>query len=150
VGAVAVLLLSLPRFVLIEELSLLALPLFMFDTSSVVLRCMRGVNLSAADAIGRTHMSTGPVADPELVTVFDTNDEPAAMVVHALLTSAGIESLMATLQAPQDVLPGVGGIVVRVKAAQAEEARRVIDEYRNTPAPEEDDVDEDSGLAPEV
>jgi Putative prokaryotic signal transducing protein len=96
-------------------------------------------------------MSAEPNADPELVTVFDTQDEPEAMVVHALLTSAGIESLIATLQAPQDVLPGVGGIVLRVNAAQAEEARRVIDEYRNTPAAEEDDEDdEDSGSAPDV
>lgn len=79
--------------------------------------------------------------DPELVTVFDTQDEAEAMVVHALLTSTGIESMMATLQAPQDVLPGVGGIVVRVNAAQAEEAKRVIEDYRNAPAPEVDDVD---------
>ena len=96
-------------------------------------------------------MSSGPVADPELVTVFDTQDEPEAMVVQALLTSAGIESLIANLQAPQDVLPGVGGVVVRVSAAQAEEARRVIEEYRNAPEPEEDDAaDEDTGFAPDV
>lgn len=95
-------------------------------------------------------MSSGPKADPELVTVFDTQDEPEAMVVHALLTSAGIESLIANLQAPQDVLPGVGGVVVRVSAAQAEEARRVIEEYRNAPEPEQDDVDdEDPEAAPE-
>ena len=95
-------------------------------------------------------MSASPKADPELVTVFDTQDEPEAMVVHALLTSAGIESLIATLQAPQDVLPGVGGVVVRVSAAQAEEARRVIEEYRNAPTAEEDDSPE-AGLdsAPE-
>jgi len=95
-------------------------------------------------------MSTGPKADPELVTVFDTQDEPEAMVVHALLTSAGIESLIANLQAPQDVLPGVGGVVVRVNAAQAEEARRVIEEYRNMPEPEQEDADdEDPESAPE-
>jgi Putative prokaryotic signal transducing protein len=84
-------------------------------------------------------MSASPTPDPELVTVFDTQDEPEAMVVHALLTSAGIESLLSTLQAQQDVLPGVGGIVLRVNPAQANEARRVIEEYRNAPAAEEDD-----------
>lgn len=84
-------------------------------------------------------MSAIPKPNPELVTVFDTYDEPEAMVVHALLTSAGIESLVINLQAPQDVLPGVGGVVVRVSAAQAEDARQVIDEYRNTPIAEEDD-----------
>ncbi|HKD44515.1 MAG TPA: DUF2007 domain-containing protein [Candidatus Angelobacter sp.] len=88
-------------------------------------------------------MSSGSKADPELVTVFDTQDEPEAMVVHALLTSAGIESLIATLQAPQDVLPGVGGIVLRVNPNQADEARRVIAEYRNAPAPEEDGEQDD-------
>lgn len=93
-------------------------------------------------------MSTGPNADPELVTVFDTQDEPEAMVVHALLTSAGIESLLTTLQAQQDVLPGVGGIVLRVSAAQAEEARRIIEEYRNAPAAEEDDGDSEEEAGP--
>lgn len=96
-------------------------------------------------------MSGETNADPELVTVFDTQDESEAMVVHALLTSAGIESLIASLQAPPDVLPGVGGIVVRVNPAQAEEARRVIDEYRNAPAAEQDEViDEDLPPTPEA
>ena len=94
-------------------------------------------------------MSTGPKFDPELVKVFDTDDESEAMVVHSLLTSTGIESMVATLEAPQDILPGVGGIVVRVSAAQAEEARQVIEEYRNAPEPEQDDTDdEDPGAAP--
>jgi hypothetical protein len=88
-------------------------------------------------------MSTGSTADPELVTVFETQDEPEAMVVHALLTSAGIESLLTTLQAQQDVLPGVGGIALRVNPHQAEDARRVIEEYRNAPAADEDDSAED-------
>ncbi len=83
-------------------------------------------------------MSADSKADPELVTVFETHDEPEAMVVHALLTSAGIESLVANLQAPQDVLPGVGGIALRVNPNQADEARRVIEEYRTAPAPEEE------------
>jgi Putative prokaryotic signal transducing protein len=92
-----------------------------------------------------------PNADPELVTIFDTQDEPEAMVVHALLTSAGIESLIASLQAPQDVLPGVGGIVLRVHADQAEDAKRVIEEYRNAPDPEQDDTaDEGPDSAPEA
>jgi hypothetical protein len=89
-------------------------------------------------------MSARATPDPELVTVFETQDEPEAMVVHALLTSAGIESLLSTLQAQQDVLPGVGGIVLRVNPAQADEARRVIEEYRNAPAAEEDAAGEDN------
>jgi hypothetical protein len=72
----------------------------------------------------------------ELVEVFDTQDESEAMVIQGLLDSAGIETLMTNLDAPQDVLPGVGGVVLRVTPDVAEEARRVIEEYRNNPATE--------------
>jgi hypothetical protein len=72
----------------------------------------------------------------ELVSVFDTQQETEAMVIQGLLDSAGIESLITALDSPQDVLPGVGGVVVRVAPENAEEARRVIDEYRNNPGPE--------------
>ena len=85
-------------------------------------------------------MSTQPKSDPELVEVFDTMQESEAMVVHGLLTSAGIESVVANLQAPQDVFPGVGGISVRVNPAQEEEARRLIDDYRNNGASEDDSL----------
>ncbi len=56
-------------------------------------------------------MSAQPIADPgpELVEVFDTMQESEAMIVHGLLTSAGIDSVVATLQATQDIFPGVGG-----------------------------------------
>jgi putative signal transducing protein len=88
-------------------------------------------------------MSTKPQGDPELVEVFDTQQESEAMVVHSLLESAGIESVISNLDAPQDVLPGVGGVVVRVNPEDAEEARRIIEEYRNSPAAEE--VEETEG-----
>lgn len=83
-------------------------------------------------------MSTQPKSDPELVEVFDTKQESEAMVVHGLLTSAGIESVVTNLDAPQDVLPGVGGITVRVNAAQAEDARQLIDDFRNNAASDDD------------
>ena len=67
----------------------------------------------------------------ELVQVFDTREESEAMVVRGLLESAGIEALMSSLEAPQDVLPGVGGITVRVRPSDADEARRIIEEYRS-------------------
>ena len=72
----------------------------------------------------------------ELVEVFDTQQESEAMVIQGLLDSAGIESLMTNLDAPQDVLPGVGGVVLRVAADMADEARRVISEYQNNPSVE--------------
>ena len=89
-------------------------------------------------------MSTQPKADPELVEVFDTMQESEAMVVHGLLTSAGIESVIANLQAPQDVFPGVGGISIRVNPAQEEEARRLIDDYRANGASDDDSLPPES------
>lgn len=83
-------------------------------------------------------MSTQPKSDPELVEIFDTMQESEAMVVHGLLTSAGIESVVTNLQAPQDVFPGVGGISVRVNPAQEEEARQLIDDYRANAASDDD------------
>jgi|SRR5947209_16422929 len=85
-------------------------------------------------------MSTRPNADPELVEVFDTAQESEAMVVHGLLTSAGIDSIITNLEAPQDVLPGVGGISVRVNQADEEEARRIIEEYRTSAAADDGEL----------
>ena len=84
-------------------------------------------------------MPTQPQGDAELVEVFDTKQDSEAMVVHGLLSSAGIESMITNLDAPQDVLPGVGGVVVRVNPEDADEARRVIEDYKNNPAPDDED-----------
>jgi hypothetical protein len=69
------------------------------------------------------------VPDPnELVKVFDSDLESEVMVVRGLLESAGIECLTNSIDAQQDILPGVGGVVVLVRAEEADEARRVIAE----------------------
>ena len=91
-------------------------------------------------------MGTTPEPEPELVKVFDTQQESEALVIHSLLESAGIESIVSYLQAPQDVLPGVGGVIVRVNASRADEALSVIEGYRNAPAVE---PDENSNETPE-
>lgn len=84
--------------------------------------------------------------DVELVQVFDTQQESEAMVVQGLLNSAGIESIISNLDAPQDVLPGVGGVVIRVNPDQADEARRLIAENQINPGamPSDQDIAEDS------
>jgi len=87
-------------------------------------------------------MATRPQADPDLVEVFVTQQESEAMVVHGLLESAGIESAVVTGEA-QDVLAGVGGMVIRVSPEKADEARRIIEEYKNTPGADEDDEDDE-------
>src|SRR2546423_362022 len=77
-------------------------------------------------------MATQPLSNQhdELVEVFGSKEESEVMVVRGLLEAAGIDALVTSLEAPQDVLPGVGGLVVKVPADQAEEARRVINEER--------------------
>ncbi len=85
-------------------------------------------------------MGSHPKVDPELVEVFDTEQESEALVVHGLLSSAGIDSIVSSVEAQQSVFPGVGWTVVRVNPAQAAEARRVIEEYKNTTEPAEEDI----------
>ena len=85
-------------------------------------------------------MATQPQPEPELVEIFDTDQESEAMVVRGLLESAGIETIQTGLDAPQDILPGVGGVVLRVPASQAEEARQLIQEYRTSGAAEEGEL----------
>jgi len=85
--------------------------------------------------------SPAPRPDPneKLVRVFDTEQESEAMVVRGLLESAGIESDLRALDAPQDVLPGVGGSIILVREEDAAEAREVIETYRNAPELTESD-----------
>lgn len=95
-------------------------------------------------------MTTEANPSPELVRVFETEQESEAMVIQGLLTSAGIESVVASLDAPQNIFPGVGGVVVRVNAEQADQARKMIEEYNSAPdVIEEDSFDEDSASTPE-
>jgi len=94
-------------------------------------------------------MSTQPKADPELVEVFDTVQESEAMVIHGLLSPAGVESLVTNLQFPQDIFPGVGSISVRVNPAQEEEARRIIEDYKaNAAADDDQNAAEESAAGP--
>lgn len=76
-----------------------------------------------------------PVPNPneKLVRVFDTEQESEALVVRGLLESAGIDCDVTSLDAPQDILPGVGGTIIVVREEDAENARRMIEEYRRAP-----------------
>ncbi len=79
-------------------------------------------------------MATAPEPNEHLVKVFDTEQESEAMVVQGLLESEGIDSLITYLDAPQDVLPGVGGVIIQVREESADRARQVIEDHRNNPA----------------
>jgi putative signal transducing protein len=82
-----------------------------------------------------TSTAKKPRPDPneKLVRVFDTEQESEAMVVRGLLDSAGIDNDLTSLDAQQDILPGVGGTVILVREEDADKARRMIEEYRQTP-----------------
>jgi len=85
-----------------------------------------------------------PTAKPdnEPVKVFDTQQESEAMVVHGLLASAGIDSVVTNLGIDQALWPGGGGVVVMVSPGRAEDARRMIEEYSSKSAQVEDLDDE--------
>src|SRR5438309_8250596 len=82
-----------------------------------------------------------PLPDEKLVRVFDTEQESEALVVRGLLESSGIDSDVTSLEAQQDILPGVGGTIILVREEDADEARRVIEEYRRTPSDETAELD---------
>jgi Putative prokaryotic signal transducing protein len=86
-----------------------------------------------ADLSGSVDKDERPNPNEKLVRVFDTEQESEAMVVRGLLESAGIDSDVTSLDAPQDVLPGVGGTVILVREEEADEARRLIEEFRQAP-----------------
>ena len=83
--------------------------------------------------------SQAPTPNPnqQLVRVFDTEQESEALVVHGLLEANGIDSDVTSLDAQQDILPGVGGTIILVREEDADEARRVIEEYRRAPGSDE-------------
>jgi len=87
--------------------------------------------------------------DEPLVDVFGTKEESEGLVVQGLLDSADIDSVIVSLDAPQEILPGVGGVVIRVAADKADEARRLIEEYRAAAeqAPDDDAAEDVSGPA---
>ena len=84
--------------------------------------------------------------EQELESVFESHDESEAWAVQGLLQSSGIDAVVHSLEAPQDILPGVGNMSVRVAAEQAGEARQIVESYRNNP-PSDSDMQSGSGSA---
>jgi len=87
---------------------------------------------------------TGPQPNERLVPVFDTKEESEALVVRGLLESQGIEAMISGSDVDQEIWPGVGGSVIRVREERADDARRIIAEYRDAPPLEETDLSDDS------
>lgn len=82
-----------------------------------------------------------PNPNEKLVKVFDSEQESEALVVKGLLDSAGIDADMTSVDAIQDMFPGVGGTVILVRAEDEDEARRLIEEYRRAPEDETQEID---------
>lgn len=74
-----------------------------------------------------------PSPNEKLVRVFDTEQGTEAMVVRGLLESADIDCDVTSLDAQQEILPGVGGTVILVREEDAAPARRLIEESRRLP-----------------
>jgi Putative prokaryotic signal transducing protein len=91
---------------------------------------------------GSSAIRNRPDPNEKLVKVFDTEQESEAMVVKGLLESAGIDVDMTSLDAVQETFPGVGGTIILVREEQADEARKLIEEYRQPPSIDEDETAE--------
>ena len=74
-----------------------------------------------------------PDPNEKLVKVFDSEQEPEALVVKGLLESAGIESDLTSASLVQDAFPGLGGMIILVREEDAEAARQVIAERQSWP-----------------
>jgi len=83
--------------------------------------------------VGSANKEQRPNPNEKLVRVFDTEQESEALVVRGLLESAGIDCDITSLDAQQDILPGVGGTVILVREEDAEKARLMIEDYRRSP-----------------
>jgi hypothetical protein len=83
--------------------------------------------------MSNAHARTSPLPNEELVRVFDTEQESEALIVRGLLESAGIDADITSLDAQQEILPGVGGTVILVRAEDADQARTLIEEFRQAP-----------------
>jgi hypothetical protein len=78
-----------------------------------------------------------PKPNEKLVRVFDAEQESEALVVRGLLESAGIDSDITSLDAQQDILPGVGGTVIVVREEDAAQARKLIAAYQRPIGPDD-------------
>ena len=91
-----------------------------------------------------TNLARQPEPNEKLVKIFDTEQENEAIVVQGLLQSAGIESDLKSIDAVQDMFPGVGGNILLVREEDAPEAEKIIEAYRNLP-PLDDETAEITG-----
>jgi hypothetical protein len=88
-----------------------------------------------------------PDPNEKLVKVFDSERESEALVVSGLLESQGIDNDVTSTDAAQNIYPGVGGSIVLVREDQADEARSIIEAYRQSDETAEIDLSEEPPVA---
>jgi len=69
-----------------------------------------------------------PDPNQKLVKVFDSEEEPEALVVKGLLDSAGIDNDLQSSSLLQDAFPGLGGMIILVRKEDEERALKLIAE----------------------
>jgi hypothetical protein len=84
-----------------------------------------------------------PDPNEKLVKVFDSEAESEALVVKGLLESASIDSDLTSAAMVQDMFPGLGGMIILVRAEDEQRARQAIAEYRQTPADDDETAEID-------
>ncbi|HTZ84669.1 MAG TPA: DUF2007 domain-containing protein [Candidatus Acidoferrales bacterium] len=95
-----------------------------------------------AESRDQTGAERRPNPNEKLVKVFDSEQESEALVVKGLLDSAGIDSDLTSASIVQDSFPGLGGMIILVRAEDAETARQIIAEYRRNPGEDDDETAE--------
>jgi hypothetical protein len=73
-----------------------------------------------------------PDPNEKLVKVFDSEQEPEALVVKGLLDSAGIDNDLQSASFLQDAFPGLGGMIILVREEDEQRALNVIAESRQS------------------
>jgi len=85
-----------------------------------------------------------PNPNEKLVKVFDSEQEPEALVVKGLLDSEGIDSDLTSASLVQDAFPGLGGMLILVREEDAEAARRLIAEQLRSSLAQSSAEDDDT------
>ncbi|MGA7220832.1 MAG: DUF2007 domain-containing protein, partial [Candidatus Sulfotelmatobacter sp.] len=87
-----------------------------------------------------------PNPDEKLVKIFDSEQESEAIVVKGLLDSAGIESDLKSGSLVQEAFPGLGGMIILVREEDAERARSLIADSRQSLAMDaaEEEIDDET------
>jgi hypothetical protein len=83
-------------------------------------------------------MPENPNPKEKLVKVFDAEQESEALVVRGLLESNGIQALSRPNDLEQDLFP-VGGVAIMVREEDAEEAKQLIEAFRQQGSGSEDE-----------